>query len=106
MKNRNNDLALLKARLYGPNLKKTLASKKTNKYRLSKATGINYRTLCSWQRGDATPSDGLALLAGKWLGLIDIKAREIIDLQAEIARYKERLDRLVGGAIPAAGPEK
>lgn len=96
MKNTNGDLILLKRRLYGRNLKKTLSEKKTNKYRLAKATGINYRTLCMWQSGTTMPSDELALRAGKYLGLIDIRTKEIIDLKKEIARYQERLDRLLG----------
>jgi len=88
------DLRLLKQRLKGPNLKKLLIEKNTNKYRVAKNSGITYRTLLNWQTGLTEPSDDAALLVGKHLGLIQPTEEERYRLIQELNNLKQKIERL------------
>jgi len=63
-------ISLIQQKLKGHNFRNLMKECKTNKYRIARDTGINYRTLCSWQTGAVTPSQELTILVGKYLGLI------------------------------------
>jgi len=59
----------LKFRLFGANLTSLLKAKGISKYKLSKDTKINYRTIQYWGAGKCLPSDKNAELVAAYLSL-------------------------------------
>jgi len=88
------DLILIKNQLRGASFKKLLKSKKSNKYRVAKACGITYRTLCNWQTDKTKPSDENSIIVGRFLGLIKPTETEKIKLQQDINKLQEKLNRI------------
>lgn len=88
------DLALIKPRLKGANLKRLLKSLSLTKWRVAKDCDITYRTLINWQTGKTTPSDELALRVARYLGLIKPQDDEIKDIRKQIESLQSKLDRL------------
>lgn len=87
-------IELLRNRLYGPALKEILLKKKTSKWRVAKATGVSYQTLCLWARGVYKPSPEKAILVGSYLGLVDPTGAEIEALREQAQGILDRIDRL------------
>jgi hypothetical protein len=90
------DLDLVKKRLQGASLVKLMEATGTNKYRISKQTGVSYKTLFNWQRERILPSDRLALLVGTFLGLLPPNAADILELKRQITDASDRLARFEG----------
>jgi len=88
------DLTLIKNQLRGTNFKKLMKAKKVKKYGIAKGCGITYRTLCNWQTGKTEPSDELAMIVARYLGLIKPKEAEILDIKRKQDELQERIDRL------------
>ena len=87
------NIEILKNKLSGSELKRTLDACGSNKYRVHKGTGIAYRTLCYWQNG-AKPSDDNARLVGEFLGLIS--GKETLDeLKAKAEDLRAKSDELL-----------
>ena len=91
---RDIDLNLIKNQLQGSNFKKLLKNKKTNKYRIAKDCDVTYRTLCNWQAAKTKPSDELALIVARYLGLIKPKEAEILEIKRDQEKLQEKIDRL------------
>lgn len=87
------DITLIKNALRGRKLTLLMKRKKTNKYRISKATGVVWNTLWTWETERATPSDDKAILVAKFLGLIK-DSEEILKLKDEMKTMQERLDQI------------
>jgi len=83
----------IKIKLSGSNFTGTMQKKKTNKYRIMKATGISYQTLSNWESERFRPSDKYAEIVGRFLGLIPDDNR-IIELEKKQAKIKIELERL------------
>jgi len=94
------DLTFVKDHLQGIFLVRLLKKNGITKYRLHKETGISWQTLCSWHLRKAIPSDKLALIAGRRLGLIPDKnyirmlKTEITERIEEIKARQEEIDKL------------
>ena len=83
----------VKKQLTGSRFTKLLLKKKTNKYRISKATGISYPTLSNWETGKHWPKDETAIKVAKYLGLIPDNDR-VIELEKKWAEITSELERL------------
>jgi len=83
----------IKMQLSAPNFTALLKKKKTNKYRIMKATGISYPTLRNWETGRCWPKDETAIAVGKYLGLFPDDG-QIIELERQAEEIKEKLGRL------------
>ena len=86
------NIEILKNKLSGSELKRTLDACGSNKYRVHKGTGIAYRTLCYWQNG-AKPSDDNARLVGEFLGLIN-KGDKLDELERQADDLKRKIANL------------
>ena len=97
------DLTFVKDHLQGIYLTRLLKKNGISKYRLHKETGISWQTLCLWHSRKAVPSDKLAEIVGRRLGLIPDKdyirmlKAEIITRQDEIGERQERIDAIEKG---------
>lgn len=83
----------IKKQLSGSAFTALLKKKKTNKYRVMRATGISYPTLRNWETGRCWPQDENAELVGRFLGLI-ADDDQVIELERQQAEIKEKLGRL------------
>lgn len=83
----------VKKQLSGPNFTKLMQKKKTNKFRIMKATGIAYPTLSKWETGQRWPTNKTAEIVGRYLGLIPDDGR-VIELERQAAKIKATLERL------------
>jgi transcriptional regulator with XRE-family HTH domain len=90
------ELSTIKKRLRGKALRKLMEEKGTNKFQVSKATGVSYRTLCNWEHLGMIPSTRLALLVGAHLGLFSPREVEINSIRKAIEEAQDRLHRLQG----------
>lgn len=88
-----NRLIAVKNQLQGDSFRALLKKENTNKYRVAKETGISYVTLCYWQSEKSYPSDELAEIVGRHLGLIS-KKRHLQKLKDEIVKRQKRVDEL------------
>jgi len=88
------DLTLIKNQLRGANFKRLLKSKKVKKYGIAKDCGITYRTLCNWQTGKTEPSDYLAMIVARYLGLIKPKEADILGIKKKQDELQKEIDRL------------
>jgi len=83
----------VKTQLTGSNFTALLKKKHTNKYRVSKNTGISYPTLSNWEANRQWPRDDTAEAVGRFLGLIADNDR-IIELEKQRAEINAELGRL------------
>lgn len=88
------ELGNLQIALQGANFKKILKSRGITKWRLAKDTGINYRTLISWQRSAVMPSEAYARRAGEYLGMVGTKNGLIMDAKKKMGELQAAIDRL------------
>jgi len=86
-------LYTVKKQLTGSAFTRLMKKKKTNKYRITKATGISYPTLSNWESGLHWPKNETAEIVGRYLGLIPDDDR-VIELERQAAEIKETLARL------------
>jgi len=91
------DLALIKPRLMGANLKRLLKSLSLTKWKVAKDCDITYRTLLNWQSGKTVPSDDLAERVAKYLGLIGSKEQEIMEIKKQMKELQDRIEKLSAG---------
>jgi len=82
-----------KTQLTGSAFTRLMKKKKTNKYRIMKATGISYPTLSNWESDKHWPKDETAVKVAKYLGLIPDDDR-VIELERKAAEIKATLERL------------
>jgi len=82
-----------KTQLTGSAFTRLMKKKKTNKYRIMKATGISYPTLSNWESGKHWPKDETVIKVGKYLGLIP-DDDQVIELERKAAEIKATLERL------------
>ena len=83
----------VKTQLFGPAFTKLMKRKRTNKYRIRKATGISYPTLSTWEFERQWPKDDTAEKVARYLGLIPDSNR-VIELERKQAKIKAELARL------------
>jgi|WetSurSiteA1Bulk_404760.scaffolds.fasta_scaffold00047_3 hypothetical protein len=88
------ELELLRNRLCGRNLKKTLSAKGISKYRISKDCSISYRSLCYWQKGFWRPSDKNVLIIARYLGLISPDQKELFELSEKLKALQQTIERI------------
>jgi len=86
-------LYTIKKQLSGPAFTRLMKKKRTNKYRIMKATGISYPTLSGWESGKHWPKNETAVKAARYLGLLPDDNR-IIELEKKQAEIKIELERL------------
>jgi len=84
-------LYTVKKQLSGSAFTRLMKKKKTNKYRIMKATGISYPTLSGWESGKHWPKNETAVKAAKYLGLIPDDDR-VIELERQAAEIKATLE--------------
>lgn len=87
------DLAFLKSRLRGRNLKKLLKEKNVTKYMMAKDLNISKQAIINWAHG-LTPSDRMAILAGRYLGLIEPIRAERQRIRRQINELKKQIKQL------------
>jgi len=83
----------VKTQLLGPAFTKLMRAKRTNKYRIRKATGISYPTLTNWEFERQWPKDDTAEKVARYLGLIPDDDR-VAELEKKQAKIKAELERL------------
>jgi len=83
----------VKKQLTGSAFTRLMKKKKTNKYRIMKATGISYPTLSNWESGLHWPKNETAEIVGRFLGLIPDDDR-VIELERQAAEIRATLARL------------
>ena len=83
----------VKKQLSGLSFTKLMQKKKTNKYRIMKATGISYPTLSKWETGQRWPTNKTAEIVGRFLGLLS-DSDQVIKLERQAAKIKSELERL------------
>jgi hypothetical protein len=87
----------IKVMLSGRRLDATLRSRGTNRFRLSKATGVAYLTLHNWATGRFVPSDRAAEQVAVYLGLL-------APGEAERERIRQEIKSLEGKLTAGQGP--
>lgn len=88
-----NQLNRIKKWLSGASFTQLMETKKTNKYRIAKNTGISYQTLLNWEACRCRPTDKSALAVAGYLGLISSNDMKT-ELQQQAKDIKAKLGRL------------
>ena len=75
-------------------LRKLLKAKGITKWKLSKDTGITYRSIVNWQNQSCYPSDENTITVAQYLGLISPAETELMAIKNLLHEVHDRLDKL------------